>query len=69
MQQNQRINVMVKIAAQVVRKVYCRDCIYSGLGNNYLIDCRNKRANPGGFKVGVWAKNCYYYGKKTKQLG
>lgn len=47
-------------------KVLCVDCIFCpGEIINYLVECSNKKANPGGYKVGSWAHVCkYFVGKK-----
>ncbi|MDL2310212.1 hypothetical protein LJC39_03750 [Parabacteroides sp. OttesenSCG-928-B22] len=57
---------MAKKVKQEAPKVYCRNCVYSGEENNHLIDCSNKEANPGGYKMGTWAKVCNYYGEKKQ---
>lgn len=57
---------MAKKVKPEVTKVYCRECIHSGEENNHLIDCFNKQANPGGYKMGCWARECNKYGKKNK---
>jgi hypothetical protein len=49
---------------QTAQKVFCKNCHWGGNIENYLIDCHNKQANPGGFKMGCWEKPCNYFKKK-----
>ena len=51
---------------QEVQKIYCRNCIHSGMEDNHLIDCSNKQANPRGYKMGTWLKECNHYSEKKK---
>jgi hypothetical protein len=45
-------------------KVFCRDCVNSGKEENFLIECFDKHANPGGYKMGCWAKPCTHFQPK-----
>jgi hypothetical protein len=45
-------------------KVFCKDCYFGGTVENFLIDCSNKAENPGGYKMGCWARNCTNYKAK-----
>lgn len=46
-------------------KVLCVDCIFCpGEVVNYLVECNNEKANPGGYKKGCWEHVCRYFVSK-----
>ncbi|KAA6303143.1 MAG: hypothetical protein EZS26_000746 [Candidatus Ordinivivax streblomastigis] len=47
-----------------VIKVFCKNCFFGGNIENHLIDCSNKQANPGGYKMGCWEIICKHYKQK-----
>ncbi|MDR2009943.1 MAG: hypothetical protein LBQ22_05630 [Bacteroidales bacterium] len=40
------------------------NCSFGGSVENFLIDCSNKEANPGGYKKGTWEHICKHYKEK-----
>lgn len=56
---------MAKKKEEII-KVRCQQCKFGGDEYNHMIDCFNEKANPRGFKMGAWAKQCQFYVKKEE---
>ena len=50
---------------QIPEKVLCRDCVSGGTEENFLIECFNRSANPGGAKKAVGQNHVYIFSLKN----